>query len=267
MRMHYIDEGPSQAAPVLLLHGEPAWCYSFRKMVPILVAKGHRVIAPDLIGLGRSDKPTRRSDYSYQSHVDWVAAFLRALDLQKVTMVGQDWGGLIGLRVVVDEPGRFARIVVSNAGLPTGDTKPNEAFLSWRQFSQTTPDLRIGEIMKSYCPQISPEVVAAYDAPFPDDRYKAGVRQFPTLVPMDPNDPASAANRTAWQALQKWTKPLLTAFTDGDPVTQGGDVPFQTLVPGAKGQPHVTIKGAGHYSQEDKGEELAGAIANFISKT
>jgi haloalkane dehalogenase len=266
MRMHYLDEGPRGAAPVLLLHGEPSWCYLYRKMVPILAAKGHRVIAPDLIGFGRSDKPVRREDYSYQRHVDWMAAFVRALNLRDITLFGQDWGGLIGLRVLAEDPDRFARVVVANTGLPTGDSKPSEGFLRWRQYSQSTPKFHAGGIVKGACQtELSPEVIAAYDAPFPDDRYKAGAKQFPLLVPITPDDPASEANRTAWKVLQRWTKPLLTLFSDGDPVTAGGERPFQRLVPGANGQPHVTIHGAGHFLQEDKGEELAQVVVDFIA--
>jgi haloalkane dehalogenase len=266
LRLHYIDEGPQGAAPVLLLHGEPSWCYLYRKMVPILAAAGHRVIAPDLIGFGRSDKPIWREDYSYQRHVDWIAAFVRTLDLEQVTLFGQDWGGLIGLRVLTGDSDRFARVVVANTGLPTGDVKPTEAFLRWRQYSQSTPNFHVGGIVKGACRNELPaDVIAAYDAPFPDDRYKAGARQFPLLVPTEPNDPASEANRKAWQALQQWKKPLLTAFSDGDPVTQGGERPFQKLVPGAHGQPHVTIREAGHFLQEDKGEELASVVATFIA--
>src|SRR5579859_5925647 len=265
LRMHYLDEGSQGAAPVLLLHGEPSWCYLYRKMIPILAAAAHRVIAPDLIGFGRSDKPVARQDYSYQRHVDWIAAFVRTLDLEKVTLFGQDWGGLIGLRVLIADPDRFARVIVANTGLPTGDAKPTEAFLRWRQYSQSTPNFHVGGIVKGACrSELPTDVIAAYDAPFPDDRYKAGARQFPLLVPTEPNDPASEANRKAWQALQRWDKPLLTAFSDGDAVTQGGERPFQKLVPGAQGQPHVTIRDAGHFLQEDKGEELASIVSNFI---
>jgi haloalkane dehalogenase len=268
LRMHYIDEGPSRAAPVLLLHGEPSWSFLYRTLVPVLAAAGHRVIAPDLIGFGRSDKPLARSDYSYRQHVDWMAAFVRSLDLHNATLFGQDWGGLIGLRVLVDDPDRFARVVVANTGLPTGDHEPTDGFMRWREFSQSTPNFHVGGIVKGGCrTELSAKVIAAYDAPFPDDRYKAGARQFPLLVPITPDDPASQANRRAWQALQNWRKPLLTAFSDGDPVTQGGERPFQKLVPGAQGQPHVTIKGAGHFLQEDKGEELAKVVADFIDST
>ncbi len=266
MRMHYVDEGPRTSAPVLLLHGEPSWCYLYRKMIPILAAEGHRAIAPDLIGFGRSDKPVRREDYSYQRHVDWIAEFVQALDLRAITLFGQDWGGLIGLRVLAADPDRFARIVVANTGLPTGEHKPTEAFVRWRQYSQSTPDFHAGGIVKGACrTELSPDIIAAYDAPFPDDRYKAGARQFPLLVPIDPGDPASEANRAAWKVLQRWTKPLLTAFSDGDPVTAGGERPFQRLVPGAQGQPHVTIHGAGHFLQEDKGEELAKVVVHFLA--
>ncbi len=268
LRMHYLDEGPRAAAPVLLLHGEPSWCYLYRKMIPVLTAAGHRVIAPDLIGFGRSDKPVKRDDYTYQRHVDWMAGFVRVLDLNNITLFGQDWGGLIGLRVLTADPDRFARIVVANTGLPTGDLKPSEGFLRWRDFSQSTPNFHAGGIVKGACrSQLSPAVIAAYDAPFPDDRFKAGARQFPLLVPIRPDDPASAANRQAWQVLQQWKKPLLTAFSDGDPVTQGGERPFQKLVPGAQGQPHVTIRNAGHFLQEDKGEELAEVVVKFIGTT
>ncbi|HEY6274011.1 MAG TPA: haloalkane dehalogenase [Terriglobales bacterium] len=266
LRMHYVDEGPANAAPVLLLHGEPSWCYLYRKMVPILAAARHRVIAPDLIGFGRSDKPVRREDYTYQHHVDWMAAFVRALDLSRITLFGQDWGGMIGLRVLAKNPDRFQRIVVANTGLPTGDHPASDGFLRWREFSQTTPNFHAGGIVKGACrSQLSANVIAAYDAPFPDDRYKAGARQFPVLVPVRPDDPASQANRQAWQELQRWNKPLLTAFSDADPVTQGGERPFQKLVPGAQSQPHVTIRDAGHFLQEDKGEELAEVVVRFLA--
>ena len=268
MRMHYLDEGPREAAPVLLLHGEPSWCYLYRKMVPILAAEGHRVLAPDLIGFGRSDKPVQREDYSYQRHVDWMSALVRALNLRDTTLFGQDWGGLIGLRVLADDPDRFARVVVANTGLPTGDSKPSAAFLRWRQYSQSTPRFHVGGIVKGACQiELPGEVIAAYDAPFPDERYKTGAKQFPLLVPITPDDPASEANRAAWKVLQRWNKPLLTAFSDGDPVTAGGERAFQRLVPGAQGQPHVTIHGAGHFLQEDKGEELARVVVDFIASS
>jgi haloalkane dehalogenase len=268
LRMHYVDEGPPSAPPVLLLHGEPSWSYLYRKMIPILTAAGHRVIAPDFIGFGRSDKPVRREDYTYQLHVDTLASLLRQLKLREITLVCQDWGGLIGLRVAAENPDRFARIVAANTGLPTGDRPPGEAFMRWQQFSQTVKDFNIGNLIKQASrTEMPPEVVAAYNAPFPDDRYKAGARVFPMLVPTKPDDPASAANRKAWEVLRRWEKPFLTAFSDGDAITRGGEVVFQQQAPGAKGQPHVTIKGAGHFLQEDKGEELARVVVDFIART
>ncbi|MFN0085268.1 MAG: haloalkane dehalogenase [Blastocatellia bacterium] len=267
LRMHYLDEGPGSAAPVLLLHGEPSWCYLYRKMIPILAAAGHRAIAPDLIGFGRSDKLPARDDYSYQFHVDMVAGFVESLDLNGITLVCQDWGGLLGLRVAAEHPARFARIVAANTGLPTGDQPMSEGFMRWREYSQTVENFHVGGIVKGGCvAELAPEVIAAYNAPFPDDSYKAGARQFPVLVPIRPDDPAAPANRAAWQALAQWTKPFLTAFSDSDPVTRGGERVFRKLVPGAEGQPHVTIAGAGHFLQEDKGEELARVVVDFIAR-
>ncbi len=268
LRIHYVDEGPPDADPVLLLHGEPSWSYLYRKMIPVLTAAGHRAVAPDLVGFGRSDKPARREDYTYQRHVDWMLALVEGLDLRNITLVGQDWGGLIGLRLAAEHPNRFARIVAANTFLPTGDQPAAEAFLRWQRYSQETPEFHVGGILKGACvTDLSPEVIAAYDAPFPDDRYKAGARIFPVLVPTSPDDPAAPANRRAWEVLRRWEKPFLTAFSDSDPVTRGGDRPFQQLVPGAQGQPHTTIEGAGHFLQEDKGEDLAEAIVDFIART
>ena len=268
LRVHYIDEGPPDEEPVLLLHGEPSWSYLYRKMIPTIVNAGYRAIAPDLIGFGRSDKPTRREDYTYQRHVDWMASFLAALDLRNTTLVGQDWGGLIGLRLAAEHTERFARIVAANTFLPTGDNPPGEAFLRWQQFSQNTPEFNVGRIVNGGCvTDLSAEVVSAYDAPFPDDSYKAGARQFPMLVPTRPDDPASGANREAWEVLRQWQEPFLTAFSDSDPVTRGSERVLQKLIPGAKSQPHTTIAGGGHFLQEDKGEELAQVIVNFIRGT
>ena len=265
LRIHYIDEGPPDADPVLLMHGEPSWCYLYRKMIPPLVSAGHRAVAPDLVGFGRSDKPARREDYTYQRHVDWMRAFLEALDLRNITLVCQDWGGLIGLRLVAEQPERFARVVAANTGLPTGDQGATEGFLRWQRFSQETPNFHVGGIVGGGCATaLPPEVIAAYDAPFPDDSYKAGVRQFPVLVPTAPDDPAAPANRRAWESLRRWDKPFLTAFSDSDPVTRGGERVLQKLIPGAEGQPHTTITGAGHFLQEDKGEELARVIVDWL---
>lgn len=265
LRMHYVDEGPRDGEPVLLLHGEPSWSYLYRKMIPVLVDAGLRAVAPDFFGFGRSDKPASRDDYSYQFHVETLWEFVQALDLQGITLVGQDWGGLIGLRVAAEHPERFARIVAANTFLPTGDRPPGEAFLRWQRFSQEAPELPIGFIVSRGCvSELPPEVVAAYDAPFPDERYKAGARAFPLLVPTRPDDPASEANRRAWAVLERWEKPFLTAFSDSDPITRGADAIFRERVPGARGQPHVTIEGAGHFLQEDKGEELARVIVEFV---
>ena len=268
LRMHYVDEGPADAAPVLLLHGEPSWCYLYRKMIPIITAAGHRAIAPDLIGFGRSDKPAAKEDYTFQRHVDWMTAFVQQLDLNDITYFGQDWGALIGLRVAAENPDRYARIVIGNGGLPTGDLPPNEAFKLWQKFSQTSPRFDIGRLIQGATKTDLPDdVVAAYDAPFPDDSYKAGARIFPTLVPTSPDDPASAPNRKAAEVFSKWEKPFLTTFSDSDPVTKGGERFFQSRVPGAQGQPHTVIKDAGHFLQEDKGEEIAQIVVDFIKNT
>ena len=268
LRIHYVDEGPADGQPVLLLHGEPSWCYLYRKMVPAIAAAGLRAVAPDLVGFGRSDKPAQRSDYTYQRHVDWMTALVERLDLRGATLVGQDWGGLIGLRIAAEHPERFARIVAANTFLPTGDAPPGEAFLRWREFSQKAPELHIGRIIQGgTTTELPDDVVAAYDAPFPDDTYKAGARQFPTLVPTSLDDPAAPANRRAWEVLERWEKPFLCAFSDGDPITKGGDRAFQARVPGTKGMPHTTIVGGGHFLQEDKGEELANVIVDFIRST
>ena len=267
LRMNYVDDGPADAPPVLLMHGEPSWSFLYRKMIPIITAAGHRVIAPDLIGFGRSDKPSRTEDYTYKLHVDTVAALVEHLDIRGVTFFGQDWGGLVGLRVVAENEERFARVMVGNTGLPTGDHSVTEAFMHWREFSQTVPVFDIGAMFRRSCPQLTDEEVAGYEAPFPDESYKAGARIFPALVPITPDDPASEANRQAWAVFQKWEKPFLTAFSDGDPITGGGDRVFQKLVPGAKGQPHVTVEAAGHFLQEDKGEELAQVVIDFMQAT
>ncbi|WP_350433293.1 haloalkane dehalogenase [Shewanella sp. H8] len=266
LRVHYLDEGPKDAAPILLLHGEPTWSFLYRKMIPILVKAGHRVIAPDLIGFGRSDKPTKRHDYTYQRHVDWIKSLMLQLNLTDITLVCQDWGGLIGLRLAAEESQRFARIVCANTMLPTGDHEPGEAFQKWRQFSQDVEIFPTGNLINSACVStLSAEVIAAYDAPFPDESYKEGARQFPLLVPITPDDPAADKNRAAWKVLSQWQKPFLTAFSDSDPITAGGDKLMQKLIPGTKGQKHTTIVSAGHFLQEDKGEELAEVVVQFIA--
>jgi haloalkane dehalogenase len=268
LRVHYLDEGPRNGLPVLLMHGEPSWSYLYRKMIPVLVDAGLRCIAPDLVGFGRSDKPTERIAYTYQRHIDWMTSVVEQIDLQGATFVGQDWGGLIGLRLVTAMPDRFSRVVAANTFLPTGDAGASEAFLNWQRFSQDVEDFAVGFIVSTGCTnKLAPEIIAAYDAPFPDDRAKAGARQFPTLVPTSPDDPASEPNRRAWDVLRHWKKPFLTAFSDNDPITRGGDGAFQREVPGCAGQPHTTIEGGGHFLQEDCGEELANAVARFVQAT
>jgi len=268
LRMHYLDEGPEDAEPVLLLHGEPSWSYLYRHMVPPLAAAGLRVVAPDLVGFGKSDKPVSKSDYSYAAHVGWTREFVEVLDLTGITLFCQDWGSLIGLRVAAENAGRFARIALGNGGLPTGDQTMPDAFMKWRAFALHSPYFPIGKIIqKGTTTNLRDEVVAAYDAPFPSRKFKAGARMFPALVPVRPDDPASEANRRAWDAFGRWEKPFITTFSDKDPITRGGDRVWQKHVPGAHGQNHVTIGGAGHFLQEDKGEELASVLIEFINST
>ncbi|MEC9027264.1 MAG: haloalkane dehalogenase [Candidatus Neomarinimicrobiota bacterium] len=265
IRIHYVDEGESSKEVVLLIHGEPTWSYLYRKMVPIVSESGYRVIVPDLVGFGKSDKPINQEDYTYEKHVGWISSFVESLDLTNINLFCQDWGGLIGLRIVSEQGYRFNRIIASNTSLPTGDFKVPKAFFNWQKFSQDTPVFNASKIVKSSCVnKISNEVQKAYDAPFPDETYKAGARRFPMLVPTSPNDPSSQPNREAWEKLKNWHKPFLTAFSDSDPITKGGDILFQKLIPGCKGISHKTIVGAGHFLQEDKGPELAQLIVDFI---
>ena len=237
-------------------------------MIPVLTGAGHRVIAPDLIGFGRSDKPTPRTEYTYARHVAWMTAWVTALDLQDVTLMCQDWGGLLGLRLVAAMPERFRRVVVANTFLPTGDSPPGDAFLAWQKFSQEVETFPTGVIINGGCASdLTAEIMAGYDAPFPDESYKEGARQFPLLVPTSPDDPESGPNRDAWDVLEQFDRPFLTAFSDQDAITAGGDKAFQTLVPGTKDQPHTTIEGGGHFLQEDRGPELARVINDFIART
>jgi len=266
VRIHYLDEGPSDAAPVLLLHGEPSWSYLYRTMIPVLVDAGHRCVAPDLVGFGRSDKPAAMSDYSYQRHVDWMRALIISLDLRSIVLFGQDWGGLIGLRLAAEEEHRFARIVAANTFLPTGDIPAGDAFLAWKHYAETTDRFHIGGIVKGGCvSDLDQRVIDAYDAPFPSEELKAGARAFPGLVPITPDDPASEANRAAWKVLEAWEKPFLTLFSDSDPITRGGDRFFQRTVPGCAGQPHATIEQAGHFLQEDKGPEIGAHLVRWLA--
>ncbi|MEJ8566730.1 haloalkane dehalogenase [Elongatibacter sediminis] len=264
LRVHYLDEGPADGETILCLHGEPTWCYLYRKMIPIFVEAGFRVLAPDLVGFGRSDKPAAREDYSYASHVRWMADWLAAVDPGPVTLLGQDWGGMIGLRLLAEHPQRFARVSLSNTGLPTGDHAFSEAFLRWRDFSQQDPDFDIAYIVNLFDRgDLSDAEKEAYRAPFPDDSYKAGARQFPMLVPVTPDDPAAADQRRAWQVLTRLETPMLLCFSDADPITGGADAPFRKLVPGAAGQPHCTLAGR-HFIQEENGPAWARAVIDWI---
>lgn len=268
LRQHYVDEGPRDAAPVLCLHGEPTWSYLYRHMIPVFAVAGHRVIAPDLIGFGKSDKPADRGDYSYARHVAWMTDFVRRLDLNGITLVCQDWGGLIGLRLLAAMPERFQRVVVANTALPTGDQPMGAAFTAWRTFSQQMDPFLSGRIVYGgTTSKISEAEQAAYDAPFPDERFKAGARQFPLLVPDSPDNPESEANRAAWKVLRRLPHPVLTAFGADDRIMAGVDKVFQNLMPGAAGQAHVTLPNAGHFLQEDVGPELARITCTFIAET
>ena len=269
LRIGYVEAGPADGETVLLLHGEPSWSFLYRRVIPVLAEAGLRAVAPDLVGFGRSDKPARQEDHSYARHVEWLrAALFDRLDLRGITLVCQDWGGLLGLRLVGEHPDRFARVVAANTGLPTGDHPMSEAFLAWQRFATTAERFDVGRIVQNGTVSDLPEdVVAGYDAPFPDDRYKAGPRVFPSLVPTRPDDPAAAVNRAAWEALTRFDKPFLTAFSDGDPITGGGDRVFQKLVPGAQGRDHVTLAGGGHFLQEDVGPELARVVVDLIAAT
>jgi haloalkane dehalogenase len=264
LRIHYVDEGPGHGPVVLCLHGEPTWSYLYRRMIPLFAAAGLRTVVPDLVGFGRSDKPSERSDYTYARHVQWMKDWLVAMGLCDVTLLGQDWGGLIGLRLVAEIPERFARFSLSNTALPTGDIPANEAFQRWRKYSQEEPDFDIGHIVNLFGRgNLTEQEVEAYRAPFPSDAYKAGARQFPLLVPISPDDPAAPANRQAWKVLREWHKPALMCFSDSDPIMAGGEKPFLKLVPGTKNQPHVTLKGR-HFIQEEDGEGWARSVIAWI---
>ena len=266
LRMAYVEAGPADGPVVLCLHGEPSWSFLYRKMIPVLAAGGLRVVAPDLVGFGRSDKPARIEDHSYARQVEWVRclAFDR-LDLRAVTLVGQDWGGLIGFRLAAEHPGRFARLVASNTGLPTGDQPMPEVWWQFRRVVERADALDVARLVQAGCrTELTPEARAGYEAPFPDRRYQAGPRAMPLLVPTAPDDPASAANRAAWAALTAATTPLLVAFSDGDPITDGMAPVLRTAFAGAQGRDHPVIAGAGHFVQEDAGEELARHVLAFV---
>ena len=262
LQMHYVDEGPRDGPVVLLLHGEPSWSYLYRKMIPGL-SKRFRVLAPDLIGFGKSDKLVRREDYSYERHLDWIAAFIRETELRDIILFCQDWGGLIGLRLLTEMEDRFSMAIASNTTLPTGSVPMPESFLRWREYSQHSPGFDIGKVIDMGTTQsLTENVLHGYNAPFPSEEYKAGARIFPMLVPTDPKDVQSVKNRKAWDALKKWKKPFLTIFGADDPIMIGAEKAFQELVPGAKGQRHKILP-AGHFIQEEKGAELVELITDF----
>lgn len=268
LRMAYLDEGPRGGDPVVLLHGEPTWSYLFRTMIEPLVDAGHRVIAPDLIGCGRSDKPTRREDHTFARHVAWVGELLlERLSLRDVTLVAHDWGSLVGLRLLGEFPVRFARVAIINGALPTGDYRPTDAFLTWQHFTQASETLSVGDLVARGChDSLSREVVAAYDAPFPDETYKAGVRQFPVLVPTTPEDPAHDATVATWEVLSRFTRPFMLCYSENDPITAGAKCHFTSRVPGTRGQAHATLIGAGHFVPEDQGLELVKVLNDFIAQ-
>lgn len=265
LQMHYLDEGPANGRMILLLHGEPSWCYLYRYMIPPLVEAGFRCIAPDLIGFGKSDKPIRKSDYSYQAHLNWIKSLLDQLGLNNIRLFGQDWGGLIGLRIAAEAPDRFSHVVASNTFLPTGATKISDVFLQWRAFSQTSPVFDIGQVIQMGTHQELPEeILNAYRAPFPNESYKAGARIFPALVPIEKKDPEAVKNREALAVFSKWDKPFLTLFGAYDTITRGADQMLQKIIPGALGQPHDILE-AGHFIQEEQGPELARRLINWWS--
>ena len=265
LRMHYVDEGDPNLPTVLLLHGEPSWSYLYRKMIPPL-AKKFRVIAPDLIGFGKSDKPSERGAYTYQNHLNWLSAFIKALNLQKIVLFCQDWGGLLGLRMLTEMSERFSMVVASNTTLPTGMVAMPESFLKWRAFSQESESFNIARVIYTGTVMaLSEAVYKGYNAPFPDESYKAGARIFPALVPIEADDPEALKNKAAWQKLMQFEKPFLTVFGSKDPIMYGAEKDFQKLVPGTQNQEH-TILEAGHFIQEEKGEELARIMIEFYEK-
>ena len=266
LRLACVDEGPRDGPTVLLMHGEPTWSYLYRHIIPKLVELGCRVVAPDLIGFGRSDKLAERNDYTYERHVAWLSTWLTTMDLREITLFCQDWGGLLGLRLVAAFPERFARVLAGNTVLPVG-TDPGKGFMDWLAYSQTTNDLPIGQIVTmGVTRKLGRDEIAAYDAPFPDASYKAGACQFPTLVPITPQHASVTENLAAWRVLAAFDKPFITAFSDNDPVTKGADLVFQKRISGAKGQAHVTLRG-GHFLQEDSPDEIVALIDGAMKRS
>jgi len=265
LRLHYVDEGEHRARPVLMLHGEPTWSYLYRHMIPKVTAAGLRVLAPDLIGFGKSDKPADRGDYSYAGQVAWIRRWIEALDLNEIVLACQDWGSLIGLRLAAESPQRFAAIALSNGGLPSGGGAP-WAFRAWRAFSRTSPWFPIGRIVQGGTKRrLTPQEIAAYDAPFPSEDYKVATRAYPSLVPVEADMPGVAENRRAWTVFECWQKPFVCCYSDGDPITRGLDAAFRRRVPGAAAQPHTTLHG-GHFVQEDDPTGFARVIIDLARR-
>lgn len=269
LRMAWVEAGPADGEPVLLLHGEPSWSFLYRQLIAPLAAAGYRAIAPDLVGFGRSDKPTDVTEHSFARHVEWVRALaFDVLQLDGVTLVGQDWGGLIGLRLAAEHPARFARIVAANTGLPTGDQPMPEIWHQFRRVIQSAPTIDVGRFVQAGCRRpMSDGIRAGYDAPFPAESFKAGPRAMPGLVPTAPDDPATEANRAAWTVLTQSPTPALVAFSDSDPITGAMRPILETVLPGAQGRAHPTITNAGHFLQEDAGAELAAHVIDFMAAT
>jgi len=264
LRVHYVDEGPRTAAPVVLMHGNPSWSYLYRKIIPRLVAHGHRVLAPDLVGLGRSDKPAARGDYSLARHVDWMSQWLVAAGAEDATLFAQDWGGVIGFPVAVRHPERFARLIAANTGLPTGQGA-SQALQDWLDYSDRATSLPVGQLIGSWVVNgLGDAEKRAYDAPFPDPSFQAAALSFPRLIPLQPDNPGVPLMRETWQRLERWTKPFLTVFGDRDPISKGAERSFQERVPGAAGQPHVILSPAHHFLQEDQPEAIAEHIHAFV---
>lgn len=267
IRIHYVDVGPKDAPVVIMMHGEPSWSFLYRHMIKNVCAAGYRIIAPDLAGFGRSDKPAQTDDYSYSAHVDWMSQWFEAIDVTDAVLFCQDWGGLIGLRLVAKYPDQFAGVLAANTFLPTGAGKPSEAFEKWKIFSQTVPEFPVGGVIRGATAKpLSEAAEAAYNAPYPDESFKAGARIFPSLVPVSAEMDGAADNVEAWKVLSQFEKPFLTCFSDQDPVTGGMDKHFHKAIPGCKGQPHTTVKGGGHFLQEDVHAELSEIIIDFMGR-